>query len=123
MYEYLIDVIPGPPLKQEGVGDDRATRLFVALWNKKYADLGYWVKRVWSDHDFGAYPSVGIKDAALQRGLYDDKTFKDGIERAALELCDEWNARIEARKVSLEEWRNIISSLALGDVPPFKIEY
>ena len=122
----LIGVIPGPPLKQEGVGDDRAVRLFVYLWNQKYPD--YKVRTFWQDHDFGRYPEVGINEAKFEEGLGDDKTFSSGIEQAAIEMVDSWNKRVTDDEISLTEWQEIITRVGWVGInlvkdSPFQMEY
>ena len=130
----LIGVIPGPPLKQEGVGDDRAVRLFVYLWNRKYATASspgnkeYRVKTFWQDHDFGRYPEVGIRESLFEEGLNDDKTFPKGIEVAAIDLVDEWNKRVVNDEITLTEWQEIVTRIGWVGVnivkdSPFQMEY
>src|SRR3990167_7809896 len=125
----LIGVIPGPPLKQEGVEDDRAVRLFVYLWNAKYAEKDYRVKTFWQDHDFGRYPEVGIRESRFEEGLGDDKTFPEGIEQAAIQLADDWNKRVIGGDVSQTEWDEIRNHLGVGGANinysnnPFQMEY
>ena len=131
MLESLIGVIPGAPLKQEGVGDDRACRLFKILWNARYAEKGYRVKVQWNDHDFGAYPDIGISESAFNRGIDDNETFpgsddRDGIEIASGQLVDEWNARCDGGDITSLEWKQICDGAGLdfGKYPiPFKMDY
>ena len=123
MLESLISVIPGLPLKQEGVGDARACFLFAYLWNRRYAEKGYRVRVSWNDHDFGAYPDVGISESAFDRGIDDNTTFKDGIEKAAGELCDEWNKNLREHPSWMDwEWIRCRAMLPM-DTLPFELDY
>lgn len=122
MLQSLISVIPGPPLKQEGVGDARACCLFVYLWNKKYAEKEYKSRVQWNDHDFGSYPDVGVTEAAFDRGIGDNETFSRGIEEAAGELCDKWNENL--CQILVDDWKEIREGARLSaDTPPFELDY
>jgi len=127
MPESLISVVPGSPLTQEGVGDDRACRLFKFLWNDKYAvgSEGYRVRVKWNDHDMGQYPDVGISEDLFCQGIDDESTFGlgKGIEDAATELVDSWNKRVQHGEVDVAEWMAIGYYAQLSSYPPFQMGY
>lgn len=117
--ESLIGVTPSTPEHQEGVSDDRGVRLFVHLWNEKYPDYHVRIQR--NPHDFGSYPDVGISDADFSRGISDNETFKDGIEDAAGDLIDEWNANIAS--IDNLKWAEIARGARLKETVPFQLSY
>lgn len=118
MLESLMGVTPGKPLSQEGTGDDRAVNLFVALWNAKYPN--YPVRCHWNPYEPVSYPDVGISERLFNQGFNDTATFPNGIEDAAGDLVESWNANIDS--VTEDEWENIKVKARLLNVPKFQMD-